>query len=257
MTSRAGSYAVERPGTAPAQAAAAGYCGARRPRIAARCTQPTEAPSRCPQVNKRVLKLVWDMLRPESLPRGWSARFDAGAGRWCVPMRTRWRCTPCAAPPAPAAFAELAGSDTPFPPPPQVVRARALRRAARHAPGAGLLHRRDLHGQGRLQAASRQHGRAPTDAGRGALRCAALRCQHCTSLPLCACARSACAHAWGVWHACSAPSSQRELHPDQRATPATHPPCNNQTFEFKRSDQGDGHLLWHPRQRGPVHMGGG
>ena len=38
------------------------------------------------QPGKRVLKLVWDMLRPESLPPGWSAQFSPdGGGEWCAP----------------------------------------------------------------------------------------------------------------------------------------------------------------------------
>lgn len=39
-------------------------------------------PSHRRQANKRVLKLVWDMMRPESLPPGWSMRFDGGDGKW-------------------------------------------------------------------------------------------------------------------------------------------------------------------------------
>jgi hypothetical protein len=34
------------------------------------------------QPGKQVLKLVWDMLRPESLPPGWASAFDAAAGNW-------------------------------------------------------------------------------------------------------------------------------------------------------------------------------
>jgi hypothetical protein len=44
----------------------------------------THAPVPPPQANPRFMLLVEDALRPESLPRGWSAHFDAAAGTWCV-----------------------------------------------------------------------------------------------------------------------------------------------------------------------------
>lgn len=34
------------------------------------------------QSNSRFMMLVDDLLRPESLPRGWSSQFNAGEGKW-------------------------------------------------------------------------------------------------------------------------------------------------------------------------------
>jgi hypothetical protein len=34
------------------------------------------------QANERFMKLADDLLRPESLPRGWTAGFDAAKGTW-------------------------------------------------------------------------------------------------------------------------------------------------------------------------------
>jgi hypothetical protein len=38
------------------------------------------------QANARFMKLVDDLLRPESLPRGWTASFDAVKGEWCAAL---------------------------------------------------------------------------------------------------------------------------------------------------------------------------
>ena len=49
------------------------------------CAQPCRA--MLPQVDKRVAKLVWDLLRPESLPSDWTSEYDAAAGAWCAAER--------------------------------------------------------------------------------------------------------------------------------------------------------------------------
>jgi len=37
----------------------------------------------CLQDDKHMVKLVYDMTLPESLPFGWSSEFDASGNTWC------------------------------------------------------------------------------------------------------------------------------------------------------------------------------